>query len=607
MKMKIMWIAALVALCAAVCIFAYAYNNGNTGSPNYSRRDESGRRDGDALFEELDDVLVGPGAGAMEEITAQDNSNRLVESLIEGNANNPTSDEVQLVRKISIPEAMILGNGDESAFYANKDYSSVTPVDNKSFSQKKLPERYDSRNVKGKRYVTEVENQGYSYLCWTFSSLGAVESDILSHHDDIGYTDLDLSEKHLAYYNLHRTEGSLGGLIDDDYRELVNADGNANDWKMDYDTGYISCGGVMDYCISLLTAWKGPVSETGNDAFDSLFGSTYIFTDNSSKPSDAFNSEYHIQGAYEIPGGFENNSLIKQMVMEHGAVVIGVNSSETFFKNHNTALYSHFDGEPVKTADHEVLIIGWDDNYSASNFRTVPEGNGAWLCRNSWGVNSGEAGFFYLSYYDETAAVSSALAYSVAAPRDDNWYDNNYQAAGFMTKVDSCMDDEKNSVYALSASSNPYGMLYEVNSAETLKAVGLMGIDLYQQYEISIYVNPTLSEGEFDLKENSPVLTQKVSAISGGFHTYELEKEISLDKGDKFFILIKPATNGRLVFEAKEDFTGAANFDEWQNFTGNVHNNYSASGCSYYISDEGKRMVKQSDKDFFVKAYTLNR
>ena len=71
------------------------------------------------------------------------------------------------------------------------------------------------------------------------------------------------------------------------------------------------------------------------------------------------------------------------------------------------------------------MIIGWDDEYSASNFGGAPEADGAWLCKNSWGDKAGSDGFFYLSYYDETAAVSNAAAYSAKAKGDERYYDNN--------------------------------------------------------------------------------------------------------------------------------------------------------------------------------------
>ena len=44
--------------------------------------------------------------------------------------------------------------------------------------------------------------------------------------------------------------------------------------------------------------------------------------------------------------------------------------------------------------NHDVVIIGWDDNYPQENFTTHPEGDGAFICKNSWGEEFGEDGYF---------------------------------------------------------------------------------------------------------------------------------------------------------------------------------------------------------------------
>ncbi len=600
-------VAVLVA--ALVCVFVFVIKPG-------SRSGNSSRRDDDGTAQEFDadkdlEAMVGDETGTAEKQKDADRArseNSLGETVVEGDVNSPVTDSVQQVQKILIPEAVTIGDGDIGSFYGNSDFEDVIPVDISSFSAKEIPAKYDSRNVDGKSYVTAVEDQGYSYLCWAYACMGAVESDILKHHSDMSPDDIDLSEKHLAYYNLHKATGSLGGYIDNDYRELVNKDDEAGAWVFDYDTGYIASGGVTDYCISLLTAWKGPVEENGTDAFKSIYGASYLFSDNADLPSDAFKSSYHVQAVNQIPGNYGNNTLIKQMIMEHGAASVGICADSKFFKNHSSTMYSAFDGEPVKTADHEVLIIGWDDEYSASNFKITPKGDGAWICKNSWGPGTGDGGCFYLSYYDETTAISNAAGYDVAAPGDDNWYDNNYQVAGYFTNLVSTLDDALNNVRALTESSNPYGVMYEAAGNETLKAIGFMSLDLYQQYELEVYLNPDEEDGKVAFTtDDEPAVSRKISSISGGYHTFELDKEIDLSKGDKFFILIKPVTEGRLVYEESEDMVGEANYDEWQNLTGNIHNNYEASGMSYYIADDGASMVKQTDKDFFVKAYTVNR
>ncbi len=570
------------------------------------------RRDGQAQNMD-EDLSAVDGSGQLDDnrvapVPPKDTSNQLNTSVIEEDANKPLADDVQVVRKVTIPEAVIMGSGDEVAFYANEDFKDVVPVDVAAFTKEDIPAKYDSRDVDGKRYVTTVEDQGYSYLCWTYACMGAIESDILRHHPQIGYTDIDLSEKHLAYYNMHKAEGSVGGYQDEDYRELVNADDIKNDWIFDYDSGYVTVGGVTDFCIGILGAWKGPVAEQGDDSFNSLYGSSNIFSDNGNAPSAGYTSDYHVQGTYEVPGDIEHNLRIKQLVMEHGAATIGVNADSIYWNDHNKKLYSCFGGGNVETANHEVLVVGWDDEYSASNFRQAPPADGAWLCRNSWGTSSGDQGFFYLSYYDETTAISNAAAYSVACPGDSNWYDNNYQAAGFFTNVVSTLDDSLNTITAYSGSTNPYGIMYEAQKDETLKAVGFMSIDMYQQYELEIYLNPDDSDDNIAFKtQDDPVLSQKISAISAGYHTFELDEAIDLARGDKFFILIKPVTEGRLVFDPERDETSDANYDEWQNFTGNIHNSSVASGLSYYISDDGLSMERQTDKDFFIKAFTNDK
>ena len=601
-------IVVIVVALVIVGVVSFIVVKNKNATSNSSRRDEA-TSDYNA-DEDLQGLVGTPedNISVDKEAAAASGGSSFISSVVSETVNNPLTSDVEQVRKVLLPEAVQIGDGDIGAFYNNQDFADVIPVDINSFSEKEIPSEYDSRNVDGNCYVTDVEDQGYTSLCWTFAALGAVESDLLKHHADLKPEDIDLSEKHLAYYNLHKAQGSLNGTIDGDYRELVNRDEEPDAWLFDYDTGYIDCGGVTNFVISMLTAWKGPVAETGNDEFKSTYGAKYIFTDNADAPSDAYESLYHVQSVDQMPAKLSNNTLVKQMIMEHGAATIGINADSKYWKNHSSNNYSSFGGEKAETANHEVLIIGWDDDYSASNFGTAPEGDGAWLCKNSWGTSSGKEGCFYLSYYDETVDVSNAAAYEVAAPGDDNWYDNNYQSAGFLTNTVSCLDDSENMMRAYTNAKNPYGMLYEATGSQDLKAIGLMSIDLYQQYELDIYVNPDVTEeGITFTDQDVPSISQKISAISAGYHTFELDDEVPLEKGDKFFILIRPATSLRLPFEEAEDMMGEPNYDEWRNLVGSIHNNYEASGNSYYISDDGLSMVKQDDKDFFVKAYTVNR
>ncbi|WP_026489783.1 C1 family peptidase [Butyrivibrio sp. XBB1001] len=614
MKKKVL-ISASILVAIAVVIFL-VISQMSYVKENPSRRDGqvvegADATDLDGVNGELDENYQAASSNSKNTEAAserQEADSALMASLESMGGAEPVSKDVESVEVVLLPEAVTIEEGDLGLFYGNDDFSDIIPVDIHSFSSEEIPEKYDSRDVDGKNYVTPVEDQGYTYLCWTYASLGAIESDILKHYPEFSRNELDLSEKHLAYYNMHKAEGSVNGYIDGDYREFVNADNEEGAWIFDYDTNYVATGGVADFVISLLTAWKGPVYEQGNDSFNSIYGEKYLFKDNASLPSPAYTSSFHVQNVLQICSNIDNNKMIKQMIMEHGAVTCGVCADSKFFSGHNLNLYSDFGGAKIPTADHEVMIVGWDDSYSRFNFRMTPPSDGAWICRNSWGNNSGENGFFYLSYYDQTTGTNNVAAYDIALEGDSDFYDHNYQAAGFITYMISTLEDSDNYVTSYSASTNPYGMLYTAAGDEKLKAIGLMGLDTYQQYKFDIYVNPRVKDNAIqfsDLKE--PAASFKGSAISGGFHTFELEKEIDLAAGDEFFILVSPYTPGRVVFESAVDAISKPNYDEWDNLTGNVHNCYNASGCSFYIVGDGTGLERQEDKDFFVKAYTTDK
>ncbi len=586
----------------------------------------------DSLWEKIDEEKSGKSGtttvSSAEKVGAELISEKDAELIAdqEADGKNESEDSAGTIivtpsklSEISVPEAIVIEDTDTNLIKTADKTETDYPVKTEN---REIPSLYISDLAEGKDLITPVRNQGYTALCWNFSALGAIEADLLAHYDVFETDKLNLSEKHGAYYNMHKAEGSYNGGIDDDYREFVfNPEKEA--WLDAYDTSYLSVGGVADYCVSLYTAWKGPVMDEGDNSFTTIKGQSAIYTDNTKIPTDPYKDNVcHVQGVYEVPATEKNRELIKRMILEHGAVTASVRTEDGFWTGRKMALYDYkrYGGDNV--ADHEILIIGWDDNYAASKFITSPENNGAFICKNSWGTRYGSEGYFYLSYEDNILTHNNVAAYDCVIEGDKRWYDGNYQYAGFLTQVNDAITDQKNVVYMLEENNKSYGIDITAMSDEELCAVGLFSMSTDMDYEISIYDTTDISVKDYSTDEKAD--GEKVSAynkeelgdalyngeyhlITGGYHTLELSKTIDISKDKSYFVLVTPKKKEKLVFEKEMDYTGEENYDEWKHNLGALHNVNVASGHSFLQDESGDFYIRQDAKDFFVKAYTKKK
>jgi len=119
---------------------------------------------------------------------------------------------------------------------------------------------------------------------------------------------------------------------------------------------------------------------------------------------------------------------VKELITDYGAVGTGLFYEATqYYENPQKTCYNYTGtaGKP----NHSVTIIGWDDNYSADNFKRTPEANGAFLVKNSWGSyhSEGRSCYVWVSYYDKfITSQFFATDYEI----ENNIYDNVYQYDG---------------------------------------------------------------------------------------------------------------------------------------------------------------------------------
>ncbi|MEM3647055.1 MAG: lectin like domain-containing protein, partial [Thermofilum sp.] len=329
--------------------------------------------------------------------------------------------------------------------------------------QGSFPSSYDLRS-QGK--VPPVRDQGSYGTCWAFATFGSLESALLPSES------WNFSEDN-----------------------LINTSG--------FDPDPYSGGGNYDMATAYLARWSGPVRED-QDPYPSPGYLTF-------PPSK------HVQEVLVLPprlGPLDNDS-IKCALLSYGGVYTAIYWSDSYYNPSKSSYFYSGSSQP----NHAVVIVGWNDNYSASNFLSTPPGNGAFIVRNSWGPYFGENGYFYVSYYD--ARIGEDLAVFDDAEPVDN-YTNIYQydplgwTASFGYGSDTAW----------------FANRFTSEGNETLKAVSFYTAALNSSFQV--YYGTSLSSFQLISSGTIPL---------PGYHTVSLDTPVALPPG-VFFIAVKLTTPG---------------------------------------------------------------
>lgn len=364
-----------------------------------------------------------------------------------------------------------------------------------------LEEKYDTRDTSG---ITAVKNQDYKNktygTCWAFATFGMGESNIMKKSL---LNEPDLSEMHLAYFSYHRPADPLGGTEGD-----YNSSGNID---------YRQIGGNAYLSIASLASWMGPVDESV------LPYENVAVSDLNLKEDMAYkNVKAHLQNSYWI--SMKDIDLVKNMIKQYGSAQVSFRWSTSCY-NYSTASYYKYESANTGQS-HAVTIVGWDDNYSASNFKKSPESSGAWLVKNSWGDNWGDNGYFWMSYEDVSVQNATAFVFDYATA--DN-YDYNYQ-------YDGAADLSHYAGYG----TNEAWManVFEANSDEALRAVSFYLLREGMDYDIQIYKGIT---DEKNPVSGTPYLQEMQHGHQDtmGYYTVKLKNSVPIKKGEKFSVVIK--------------------------------------------------------------------
>jgi C1A family cysteine protease len=363
---------------------------------------------------------------------------------------------------------MLIGNGNYTMIKGDFEFNGT------------LPSRYDLRDY---GWVSPVKNQKSSGNCWAFTAISALESSILKATNQI----YDFSEENLK---------------------------NVMTYYSDYGWALVpNKGGYDDMGVAYLISWLGAV----NEGFESYDVNTAL--------SPVLNSSIHVQNVvYLTRNNYTDNDAIKEAIMKYGGVAAGMYYSSYYLKG-NSYYYSGSSGQ-----NHAVTVVGWDDNYSKTNFKTTPEGDGAWICKNSWGESWGDKGYFYISYYDTKCVRVGPYDKSTYALvlNDTMHYDKNYQYD--IIGITDYLITGKDTIW--------YENIFNATDNEFLTA-------------FSTYFNTT-TNWTAQIYVNNDLKVVKNGTSDAGYYTFDLDDPIPLNIGDTFKIVIKISTDKYASFPISE-------------------------------------------------------
>lgn len=513
--------------------------------------------------------------------TVQDDENVLDESQIEETVIE-TNDEDSIDE--SEPTEVFINSYLPSGQNSN-DFIVETPKNNEQLvHNESFPAKYDLRDYNA---VTSVKNQGNYGVCWAFALMAAAESNYLLNNDELKQfvntdEEFDLSELQLGYFAYHNV-----GI--DDPLDLITNDGLIN---KDSESHLFDEGGNDVVASAMLASGIGLIDEkdlpySQIDSFDTnTINSDYCYKLN----------DYYLINARWL--SMNDTDSIKKTLMECGAIAtsyfalsgnqcVEYNDSNYYtsdFYNSKTASYYNY---AIDSTNHAVTIVGWDDNYSKTNFSHQPSNNGAWLIKNSWGSNYGNNGYFWISYEDVGLLSTDAACSFEIIPTSGNRYIYEYDG----TYPNSYFEFDQSDDFSFTE-----GNIYEALNDEYLDRVGFYTGTANIEVTIKVYKGITNNQDDGEL-----LLTKTLNETYAGYHTVDFTP-IKLNKNDKFSIVIEQKSindeNIRMLVTMN-----SKNPNSWYTL--------------YDAQEAGQSFYKQNNFDYWfdmydfeltacVKAYTYN-
>jgi len=345
-----------------------------------------------------------------------------------------------------------------------------------------LPYYYDLR-ILGR--LTPVKDQNPLGTCWDFSTMGSLESSLL------------------PYESWNFSENNVKNILSYSYPQ-------------GFDRTYTG-GGDWLAALAYYARYSGPVLAADDP---------YNVTSDYSPPG--LTAVKHVQGAVIIPprANSTDNAQYKLAIMKYGAVVTQMSIYGDFY---NETSYAYYCNESAPL-NHDICLVGWDDNYDRNNFLTPPPGDGAFIVRNSWGTDWGDGGYFYISYYDTRLATEGSCVFTNTENATNYNQVYQYDPYGLVNMT------------GFTCQTAWFSNVFSANTTNPLKAASFYSLAPNSTYNVSVYLNP---QGD---NPTSGILAYWKDGVIGtpGYNTIRFDNYIPLNIGQVFSVVVKITSPGIL-------------------------------------------------------------
>ena len=463
-----------------------------------------------------------------------------------------------------------------------------------------LEEKYNlADNIK-----INVKNQQNSGACWAFASTSILETYMAMKNNNIFDT---YSPSHMDYTMARNS--FKDGVNEKGFNRYVNSGGSSWIAGPYYASGK---GAVLEEDMPFI---NGHTDSNGNPIYEEdkielerinkkvskvvkgyrMFPDIYKQVSNGTiryKSSAGLSAQTYTEEEVETM-----RKEVKQFIKTNGAITGSMYVRGDYYninevQSGKTDKYAYYCDSSLYGANHEITIVGWDDNFSKENFNEnhKPVHDGAWIVLNSWGTSKDSYvndGYLYISYDD--AVIETDMMGIVKVTDVD--YDNLYEHDEFGTAGPGLQI--RGSAWAANVFNT------KQKGIEELKEVGVF---LVGTQNVEIYAN--ISGDDFTKLEK----VADAGVLEPGYYVIPLTTPKTIT-GDKFIVAVKYSNSERVDIPLEINFTSNGVTG------GEVFDVIKASEGESYVSTDGINFIDilklqtsdgitYKDVNTCVKAYT---